>query len=305
MSKTSICIEMLSILSTGRTIKISELAKILETSSRNIIEYKKELEAAGYFITSVPGRYGGYRLEKISTFPTINFTEDEKSALKSGFSFTLNHRSFLPEASFYKAIGKISANCQLNFDGSELYTNKAYLYKDKDALLKIFSLLEKAIDKRIVILINDEMVYPYQLVLHNDLWYLMFWDDVIYGFNHLPLHQVLSIKLLDKHFRCHSFADIHQYYDEFGFKPADETYQLELLVTNKANQSFKDMVYGKKQVVNPIDDNKSIVKLQMSGKDKIMRFILSFQCDVKVISPLWVIEELKSYTRFLNDTYKD
>ena len=41
MSKTSICIQMLQLLNTGLTLKVSELAEQLETTPRNIIEYKK------------------------------------------------------------------------------------------------------------------------------------------------------------------------------------------------------------------------------------------------------------------------
>ena len=44
MSKTSNSIKMLQILNSGRLYKISELADILDTNPRNIIEYKKEIE---------------------------------------------------------------------------------------------------------------------------------------------------------------------------------------------------------------------------------------------------------------------
>ena len=63
MGKAGMCIAMLQILNTGKVYKVSELAELLETNPRNIIEYKKELEEFGYYIENIPGRYGGYRLE--------------------------------------------------------------------------------------------------------------------------------------------------------------------------------------------------------------------------------------------------
>ena len=39
-SKTTLCIRMLQILNSGRIYKVSELANLLETNPRNIIEYK-------------------------------------------------------------------------------------------------------------------------------------------------------------------------------------------------------------------------------------------------------------------------
>ena len=50
---------MLEILYSREIIGIAELARLLETNPRNIPEYKKELEKAGYVIDTVAGRYGG------------------------------------------------------------------------------------------------------------------------------------------------------------------------------------------------------------------------------------------------------
>ncbi len=60
MGKTSNCLKMLQILSSGRVYKGQELADILETNVRNIAEYRTELEMAGYYIEGIPGKYGGY-----------------------------------------------------------------------------------------------------------------------------------------------------------------------------------------------------------------------------------------------------
>ena len=54
MGKTSNCLKMLQLLSSGRVYKGQELADILETNVRNIAEYRTELEQAGYFIEGIP-----------------------------------------------------------------------------------------------------------------------------------------------------------------------------------------------------------------------------------------------------------
>ena len=80
---------MLQLLNTGLTLKVSELAEQLETTPRNIIEYKKELETAGFYIISMPGRYGGYKLVKETLCPTVKLTEKEKVIGKSGNLVTI------------------------------------------------------------------------------------------------------------------------------------------------------------------------------------------------------------------------
>ena len=95
MGKAGMCIQMLQILNTGKVYKVSELAEMLETNPRNIIEYKKELEEFGYYIENIPGRYGGYRLESTILIPSLKFTEDEKRILSDGNNF-INSRSDFP-----------------------------------------------------------------------------------------------------------------------------------------------------------------------------------------------------------------
>ena len=57
MFRTALCIKMLMILFTRDVVSIKELSEELETNPRNIPEYRKELEAAGYPIETVSGRY--------------------------------------------------------------------------------------------------------------------------------------------------------------------------------------------------------------------------------------------------------
>lgn len=56
MGKAAMCIKMLQMLNSGRIYKVSELADLLETNPRNVIEYKKELEEAGYYIITLLSR---------------------------------------------------------------------------------------------------------------------------------------------------------------------------------------------------------------------------------------------------------
>ena len=56
MYKTAKRIRMLMILFTRDVVSIRELAKLLNTNPRNVPEYRKELEAAGYYIQTVEGK---------------------------------------------------------------------------------------------------------------------------------------------------------------------------------------------------------------------------------------------------------
>ena len=115
MGKASMCIQMLELLNTGRVYKKSELAELLNTNPRNLIEYKKELEEAGYEIESIPGNYGGYRLLKSNIIPAIYLNCIEKSVVVEAYNYVLSKNDFLKKKIFEKAIGKIATSIHLDF----------------------------------------------------------------------------------------------------------------------------------------------------------------------------------------------
>ena len=109
MGKTSNCLKMLQILSSGRVYKGQELADILETNVRNIAEYRTELEMAGYYIEGIPGKYGGYRLITQSVIPTVRLNEAEQRALSSGAEYLKSRNDFPYSSDYEKAMGKVFA----------------------------------------------------------------------------------------------------------------------------------------------------------------------------------------------------
>jgi len=62
MSKTSNALMVLKILSYGRIHSGNELANKVEVEKRMIRTYIQDLELAGYYISSIRERYGGYKL---------------------------------------------------------------------------------------------------------------------------------------------------------------------------------------------------------------------------------------------------
>ena len=100
MGKAAMCIKMLQILNSGRIYKVSELADLLETNPRNVIEYKKELDEAGYYIISIPGKYGGYQIDKTTIIPSLKFTEEEKKAISDGAGYLEARNDFLLKKDF-------------------------------------------------------------------------------------------------------------------------------------------------------------------------------------------------------------
>ncbi|MCG8502738.1 MAG: HTH domain-containing protein [Firmicutes bacterium] len=81
MSKVGNILKMLILLKSRGKMKISELSRELEVDKRQITRYKEALEQAGVYITSIPGRYGGYVVEGKDYLLGLNLTNEEYNAL--------------------------------------------------------------------------------------------------------------------------------------------------------------------------------------------------------------------------------
>ena len=82
MSKASQCIKMLALLQSGRTYKREELATLLQTNIRNVIEYRKTLVSCGEDVRSAPGKDGGYYLGSKTRIVLPPLSAAEERALK-------------------------------------------------------------------------------------------------------------------------------------------------------------------------------------------------------------------------------
>ena len=106
MNRVASCIKLVQILSANNDyVSTKELAEVLETNARNIREYIKELEIAGYVIQSSQGIYGGYMLDKTSLLPNIKLNEEEIESINKANNFLANSCDYLDYKNYSIAIG--------------------------------------------------------------------------------------------------------------------------------------------------------------------------------------------------------
>ena len=302
MSKALACIEMLKYLNTGRIYKVSELADLLETSSRNIIEYKRVLDDAGYFIESISGRYGGYKLNKSVLFPMLRMTDQEKEALTESVNYVLSKKDFMYKDNFQSAMGKVLSNTAY-VEGSNglLVVDKYQLTMDENDIKERYLLIEKAINKRIVVEVEYNslknglkvhVLHPYKLFIYNNSWFFLAYNPEVGEVWYFKLNRIKSCKFTDKKYYKDKFFDEKKYFDEFGLKNNGEYYHVELIASNTRAMLMKERVYGKNQVIEELEDGIIKVSLDMQNKNMILSYILQCGNEVKVLSPDWLVEEL-------------
>lgn len=93
MNRAALCIRMLLILRSRSRISTKELAEQLETNPRNIREFRRELEQAGYTIQEIRGRSGGYTLLDQNLMPVPELSYSEKQALREALQRVLQEKT--------------------------------------------------------------------------------------------------------------------------------------------------------------------------------------------------------------------
>ena len=312
MGKATMCIQMLQLLNSGKVYKISELADILETNPRNIIEYRKELEYAGYFIEQKTGKYGGYYLDKSKIIPALKFSEDEKKAVVEASSFLRSRSDFPWAKDFDTAVGKIFSS--VKNPESELYDlsviDKRPLAMSSEELLKRFNAINDSIKKErklnIEYLSNDNEVrsrtiHPYKLFIYNNAWFVIGFCELASDIRVFKINRIERYSLTDKKFRKSLAYNERDYFDENGFKGGadktgstkhDDWTHIKLKLKGAPAMYIKEYIYGKSQTITAVDKNTTILECDMQYRSNTLRFVLGFGTDCEVLEPSWLKDEV-------------
>ena len=312
MGKTARCIKIIQILSARDLVNTKELADVLEINPRNIKEYIKELEECGYKIYSITGKNGGYRLDKSETLPSLKLTKEEKDTLLEGTEF-LRKSNYLNQNAFDSVIGKVYSSISTTEITPSTLIDRYPLKMAKDELQKRYVVLKNCVDNQLRCKIlyssgNDKVreheLEPYKLYAYNGSWFVLAYNISIEKFGYFKLNRIEKIEASRSHFTRMKSYDEKDYLDEFGMIQNGDYYDIRVELTD-LYQVVSERIYGKNQKIEKIDDHKSILNCQMQNKEMIKSFVLGFGKKAKVLSPDWLIEEIKEETRIINDFYGD
>lgn len=316
MGKSAMCIQMLQILNSGRVYKVSELADLLETNPRNIIEYKKELEEAGYYIISIPGKFGGYQLDKTAIMPSLKFTEEEKKAISDGAGYLEARNDFLLKKDFQTAMSKIYSSMRHNEPQVEpLVLDRFPLSMQNKEIVDRYNALEKCILRQFKIKlqylslkneVTDRIFHPYRLFMYNNAWYVIGFDEKSGEIRYFKLNRINSFEIRsEQKFRRLLTYNESDYFDEYGMKKNGEWYPIKLQLFDQYAMLVKERVYGKNQAVEALEDGSSILTCEMQNKENIKVFVLGFGEHCKVLEPEWLRKEIIEDMQNVFDRYKN
>lgn len=302
MNKTAACFKILQLLNCKEVMTKAELADILEINPRNITEYIKELQVAGYDITPIKGRSGGYYFNKTNTLPSLKLTKDEFSVIREGLSYLESEGGFMQYNKFSSVIGKMLASSSFPNVSSQILTviERYPLAMPKEDILERYNAIDEALNKLVKCKIEylsshneirNHLLHPYKVFVYNGSWFVLGWNETVHDFGYFKLNRIQKVTLTKETFTILKTYDESFYLDEFGMKQNGKYYRIKLELKNLYTV-ICERIYGKNQQITKIDDKTTILECDMQNKRQILTFVLSFGSKAKVLEPEWLKEEI-------------
>ncbi len=310
MHRTSNVIKMLQFLKARGISKKEEIAEYLGVNVRNISEYRKELEQAGYKITSIPGKEGGYVLEQKGLLPTIDLTDAEAMAI------TLVHRQYRQLSQptllkeFESAMQKI---LQFRHDQREFHIVEGVRYNISSKEIEdLFFIIQHAINSKVKLEIDYRTksdsstvrtVHPYEVFQYRSMWYVIVKSEVSGNIFVLKFNRINKIKTLNEYYDDIKPYNIDDFVNEFG--PVIEEVRVKLVLKGSAAFYAPEYVYGFNQVITNLPNDEILIEVTLASHLQAKHLALNFGAECEVIEPEWLAQQVNEEAKEVVKTYKN
>ena len=315
MSKTALSIKMLEILYSRDIVSIAELATQLETNPRNIPEYKKALEEAGYYIETIPGRNGGYRLHKTTLFPSVGLTETEKRALVDSYDYMIARNDFMPIVAYNNAMIKmLSKNIHGEVSDRDITVITRFPLNISDGeLQKRYTSINECIQEKQVInidyrsndnIIRNRNVRPHKLYMFDNEWFFIAFCELVNDYRYFKLSRIVEYKKENRRFRVLYGYDEKELLNKFGMTKNGDWYDIKLKFKGRYATIVQDYIYGQEQTIEQQEDGSVILSVRMQYRNNIINFALFAGVECEVIEPEWLKAEIVNQCKQIQKIYK-
>jgi predicted DNA-binding transcriptional regulator YafY len=142
---------------------------------------------------------------------------------------------------------------------------------------------------------SEYTINPYLLKEYQNRWYVVGWVDHLNTFRTFGLDRLIDVAVCSKTFeKDESINLIHQFNQTIGVVYGDGKTEKVVLFFTK-NQSFyiKSLPLHPSQQIISEDEKGMIISLNVVPNYELIQLILMYNENVQIISPVWLIEEVK------------
>ena len=293
---------------------LQEIADELEVSRRQVIRYREDLDKAGIYVTSIPGKYGGYALDSKDYILGLNVTNEEYLTLLSALEH-LKYENFIGYSELKTLVDKIGAlrenESNMDFDFYIKSTKSNYNFQREKVIW--FDIKAAIISNRKIKILYKSakrdaslrVVHPYYIFQYKGSMYFAGFCEYRQEMRDFKISRIKEYEILEEKFEKKNDFNLEDYMKNcFGiFK--DEELFIELEIKYPMAQIVKEKIWVENQVIKELHNKDAILfKAKVRGMTEVKSWILSMGSDVKVIEPKYLKEEIQKEAEQLLENYK-
>lgn len=315
MNRSAYCIQMLQLLKSRGFLTRDQIATQLQINKRNVAEFRKELEMAGYVIESTTGKFGGYRLLSDSILPSVALRSEESLALRQLMQYISSHHDFLMEKEAVNALSKIISTTHIQEDIQDTYLeNEQYILTSY--MRHMIQTMQQAKQMYQVVEIqyrslkdkeaNWICIHPYELINYKGAYYCFAYSLKAKDFRNFKFSEerLKDLRLKDAFFTRDLDFDIKKYIGISGLIKG-EIYNIEVLLYDETARSVAEKRIGIQPELTWLDERSAILKTMFEGKLEAKKFILSLGKQGILLAPSDLLVEIHQEVKELCKLYEE
>ncbi|PKM80069.1 MAG: hypothetical protein CVU88_04910 [Firmicutes bacterium HGW-Firmicutes-13] len=300
-----------------------QIAEELEVSKRTIqrdIEFMRDRFGASLeFCYKNKGYY--YSQDDFS-LGLLRLTEGELIALYLGHNLLKKCEGTPYEKHVISAFQKICCNLQdiVSIDFKEVMEAISFDFEplrgDEEKVAKYFNLISKAVTaKRSIEIIyysiskdreTRRLTDPYNLRYYHGAWYVVAYCHLRNQVRIFALDRIREIIPTKKNFCIPDNHTVDSFFnDAFQFFKGEKSQAVRIWFSSHKARWIKEKTWHPSQKLEIQEDGSIILEITSSGIESLIRWIMSFGSNSRVISPQWLVEEVKSEIKKLQELYLD
>ncbi len=315
MNRTAMCIRMLQLLKSRGFMRRDEIAAELEVNRRNIAEYRKELEAAGYTILSTRGRNGGYALLQDAMLVSMPLQESEKQGLREAQTYLRSHPDFISGKTACIAIDKILSDVPYQNMHTGFYLPQDTI-RISNKIQEYIEMIQTAVKHRQCVELTYRSmkdakektfrIHPYEILHDKGAYYCIAYSlpAKAYRTYKFSEERMKNCVLLDQYFNRDADFDLKQHIGSMHLVK-DEIIEVELEIYHEAAIYAAERSIGLHPRHEWINDHTLRYQAIFEGSKEAIGFVLSLGSSIQVLRPQSLRQEVIKQAREMLACYKE
>lgn len=302
MNRTANCIRMLILLKSRGLVSIRELAQIIGCNERNIREYRKDLEKAGYSIKGRRGVGGGYELDRTTLIALPDLNSQEIEALRKTRDFISSQTGFPFTKESLAVMDQILSQTAHPLQETPIYfvgENGQHLSEKGMVLLNTIrkamvenQTLEMSYLSRANTQPLTRLVDPYAIICMEGRWYFCGFDHLHQEYRNYRISEQRIVELYSSfhHFTRDPEFRLRDHIGKTTIVPTDtETYEVEVRKDQK--RFFEEIDWGDEFQELESKGEWCRFSFQSNNPEQVMRLLYSMKANVRLMAPSSRVEQ--------------